>query len=269
MNTSPEQLMISQLMKNQKINDLLEMASKYVDCDEECQQNKKSQELYQKFSESQDNLKNASKKLENNKKKYYVYTYGEEYYRKIKNDELNENAKIISEELMNEFNEQIKNATIMNSLYVTTLKTNGSCLDEYPELQLFINKKLSNEFRELGVNSREAYYTDISTDRIKLWGKFLLYIYYFCIIIFMIFCFPNDTKKLIFYFGIPIALFFLYPIVIQHLTFYIYNNKFNIFFMILYIILILTILLFIFYKMATTFKIILTNIIDLFQKKYI
>lgn len=264
MNTSPEQLMISQLMKNQKINDLLEMASQYVDCNEECQKNKKSQDLYQKFSESQDNLKNAPLKLEQNKKKYYTYTYGEEYYKKMRNDELNENANTILTELLNEFKEQIKNAKIMNSLYVTTLETNGNCLDKYPELQLFINKKLSDEYKEIGINNREAYYTDISTDRIKLWGKFLLYIYYFCIIIFMIFCFPKNIKDLFLYFGIPLGLFFLYPFVIHHITYYIYNNKFNIFFIILYILLILTILLFIFYKMAITFKLVLSNLNNMF-----
>ena len=69
MNTSPEQLMVSQLMKNQKINDLIEMASQYVDCNEECQKNKTSQELYQKYADTQNAVKNASTNLEKYKKK--------------------------------------------------------------------------------------------------------------------------------------------------------------------------------------------------------
>ena len=76
MEQSPEKLMTNQFIKNQKINDLLELASEFIECGPECQENKKSKELYDKYVKSQTYLKMAPDKLENNKKNYYVYTYG-------------------------------------------------------------------------------------------------------------------------------------------------------------------------------------------------
>ena len=80
MTQSPEKLMTNQFITNQKINDLLELASEYITCGPECQENKKSQQLYDKYLNSQKVLHSAPEKLEKNRKKYYVYTYGAAYY---------------------------------------------------------------------------------------------------------------------------------------------------------------------------------------------
>ena len=84
MNQTPEQLIANQFASNRKINDLIQLASEYIECGPECQKDKKSEELYNKYIKSQTVLKSAPDNLEKNKKNYYVYTYGPAYYDDIK-----------------------------------------------------------------------------------------------------------------------------------------------------------------------------------------
>jgi hypothetical protein len=268
MNTSPEQLMVSQLMKNQKINDLIEMASQYVDCNEECQKNKTSQELYQKYADTQNAVKNASTNLEKYKKKYYIYTYGDEYYDNLRKKELSENASTIINELSTEFKAQIDNAYAMNKLFVATVDTSGNCINQYPIFQEYINNQLYSKMTQIGIDNREVYYTDMSIDRLKLWGKFLLFVYYFCVLMFMILCIPRTFKDFFWKYGLVIGLLFLYPFLIDKIVVYFYNNNYNIIFIILYILILLVIILFILYKIAKTFKYTLVGLMDVVNTSY-
>lgn len=268
MNQSPEKLMINQFMTNQKINDLLELASEYITCGPECQENKKSQELYDKYLNSQKVFQMAPERLEKNKKNYYVYTYGPEYYNDIKKEELSKNAEEIVSEISDEFNAQVENALMMNVL----LKTNGPekiFLDQYPVIQTELNYQLEKKENDFLVNNRETYYTNESIERLELWNKFLSAIYYFLIFVFSILCFPKTIIELLKYlFILGMALLYLFIVNHYQIFMFIFNKNFEIIISIIYLIVLLIVILFILYKIAKTFKYVLINLTEIMTKIY-
>jgi hypothetical protein len=266
MEQSPEKLMTNQFITNQKINDLLDLASEYIECGPECQENKKSQELYDKYIKSQTSLKMAPNRLEKNKKNYYVYTYGPAYYEDIKKEEMTENSAEIVDKILNEFNSQIENALMMNKLLETT-DPESNCSDQYPIIQKKLNYELHKKTNDTLLNNRETYYSNETIERLEYWNKFWLFVYYFIIFIFLILCFPKTKYEFIKY-GIVIGLAFLYIFTINHSFLYFQTNKFKIIISIIYFIILLIIILFILYKIATTFKYVLINLTDTITKIY-
>lgn len=266
MTQSPEKLMTNQFITNQKINDLLELASEYITCGPECQENKKSQELHDKYLNSQKVLQTAPEKLEKNRKKYYVYTYGPAYYDDMKKKELSDNAKEIISKISDEFNIQVETALLMNKLLKTT-DSSKNCVDQYPIIQNELNDELEKKTNDMLVNNRKTYYSNELIERLELWNKFLLFIYYFLILVFMILCFPKSFWELIKYASL-IGVVILYPFIANYLFSSIYNNNFEIFISIIYFLLLLIVILFILYKMTTTFKYILINLTDVMTKTY-
>ena len=187
--------MNSNLMSSQKINDLLQMASNYAECDEECQKNKKTQDLYKKYLDSQAIVENGPKELEKNKKNYYVYTNGETYYENMKQTELNKNVNDIISQITEEFNLQIELAKSLNTVLATT-DPEVNCTDQYPIIQGKLKHEIYEKTDEMMVNNRETYYDDQATENLELWKKFLLFIYYFLILVFLILCFPKTLYQL-------------------------------------------------------------------------
>jgi hypothetical protein len=266
MEQSPEKLMTNQFITNQKINDLLELASEFIECGPECQENKKSKELYDKYVKSQTYLKMAPDKLENNKKNYYVYTYGPEYYEDIKKKEISENSSEIINKISDEFNSQVENALMMNTLLETT-DPKLNCSDQYPIIQKKLNYELHKKTNNMLINNRETYYSNETIKNLEYWNKFWSFIYYFLIFIFLILCFPKTKYDFIRY-GIVIGFAFLYILIVNHSSLFLYSNKFKIIISIIYFIILLIIILFILYKIATTFKYILINLTDTMTKIY-
>jgi hypothetical protein len=257
---------MNQLIASEKINNLLQLATNYVECDETCQKTKKSKDLHQKYLDSQANLKNAPDELEKNKKKYYVYTHGTEYYDDLRNKELEENADNIAKQISDEFNSQVKTALSLNSILTTTDPENN-CSDQYPVIQDKLNYEIDKKSNEMLVNNRETYYDTQSIDNLKLWKKFLLFLYYFAILIFLIACFPKTITDLMKYLFV-IGLSFLYIFIINKTLKYLNTNKFKIFIFIIYFATLITIILFILYKIATSFKYILINLTEIITKVY-
>ncbi len=216
MEQSPEKLMTNQFITNQKINDLLELASEYVECGPKCQEN---------------------------------------------------SSKIMSK-ILDEFDSQIKNALIMNTLLETT-DPESNCLDQYPIIQQKLNYELDKETNDMSINNRETYYSNESIQRLEYWNKFWLFIYYFLIFIFLILCFPKMKYNFIKY-VIVIGLAFLYIFIVNNSSLFIYANKFKfkIIILIFYFIILSIIILFILYKIATTFKYVLINLTDVMTKIY-
>jgi hypothetical protein len=266
MNQSPEKLMTNQFTSNQKINNLIQLASEYIECGPECQENKKSKELHDKYIKSQTVLKMAPDKLEQNKKNYYVYTYGPAYYEDIKKNEMSDNASEIISKISDEFNSQVETALKMNLILQTT-NPSENCADQYPVIQKELNHQLDKKTDNMLINNRETYYSNESIERLELWNKFWVFIYYFVIVIFLILCFPKTKYELIKY-GVVLGLSFLYIFIINHSLLLFYNNKLKILISIIYFIILLIIILFILYKIATSFKYILINLTDVISKIY-
>jgi hypothetical protein len=266
METSPENILSNQLMSNQKINSLLDLASDYVECGPECQKNKKSEELYKKYLKSQNASTMIPEELKKNKKNYYVYTYGDSYYDNVEKTELVKNVSIIIDDIKTEFETQVENAFVMNQLLQTT-DPDLNCSDHYPLVQEKLNHEFDKKKNNMMVNNRETYYSSESIEKLEMWNKFWIFIYYFVILVFLILCFPRTLGEFIKY-GLILGGAFFYIFIINHTNLFIYDVKFKVIIFIVYFIVLLIIILFILYKIATTFKFVLINLTDTMRKIY-
>jgi hypothetical protein len=270
MSDKSKKLLAEQLINNEKINKLLELASDYINCDEECQKNKKTQKLYNKYIDSQTNLKMAPARLERNRKNYYIYTHGQEYYDDMMRNEANEKIKIITDELKTNFDEQLNLAKSMGELLNTTYSSSQialSSLSDYEKLKLKLLNNIENNTNDVLVNDRTVYYDNESINKLKLYNKLFNFLYYFGIIIFMILKIPKNKSDLISY-GIIIGILFLYPILAFSGSNFFYNNGLIIIFYIMSIIFVFSLLFFILFLLSKTFKYTLISLYTVILKIY-
>lgn len=265
-----KKILAEQLLNNEKINNLLEMATEYIQCGPDCQANKKEQDLQQKYLDSQTNLKMAPVRLERNRKNYYVYTKGQDYYDDMVKTEMMETIKSIGEKLKTNFDEQIKGAETMSSLLDTTIansKVATSSLDAYEKMKLKLHSEINDNSDKIALNDRNVYYDDESIDKLKLYNKLLTFIYYFCVIAFMIFHFPKNKIDFAKY-GFLTVFLFLYPMFAYSVGNYFYDNGLLVIFYIISIAIVLIALFFILYLLSSTFKYSLITLYSIILKMY-
>lgn len=270
MSDESKKLLAEQLMNNAQINKLLELASDYIQCDEECQKNKKKQDLYEKYIDSQTNLKMAPARLERNRKNYYIYTQGQEYYNDIIKGESKETIDRITNELKDYFDEQINVAKRMADLLNVTYSSSEialSSLSEYEKFKLKLLDDIEKNKTEMSVNDRTVYYEEQNIEKLKLYNKLLNFIYYFAIIVFMIIKIPKSSTEFIPY-GIIVGILFLYPILSFSGSNFFYNNGLVVIFYIMSVVLVFSAIFFILFLLSNTFKYSLVSLYTVVLKIY-
>jgi len=204
-NTKNQHLNQKNLLKKQqisqdKINQLLELSSQELICGPDCQQQKISTELKQKYLDAQTNLQTAPINLENTKKNYYVYTEGGPFYDNMLETELQQKADTISTLLSENFNSEVSDANVMN-VYLNTALINSKYTTELLENYLEKNKQLKLQLKErygdILTNDRKTYYETDALNTLTFWYKLFWYIYYVLVIILILaFIFsPNDFSR--------------------------------------------------------------------------
>lgn len=179
-------LLKKQQISQDKINQLLELSSQELICGPDCQQQKISTELKQKYLDAQTNLQTAPINLENTKKNFYVYTQGSPFYDNMLEEELRQKADKISTLVSENFNSEVSDANIMN-LYLNTALINSKYTKELLENYLEKNKKLKLQLKErygdILTNDRKTYYETDALNTLTFWYKLFWYIYYVLVII--------------------------------------------------------------------------------------
>jgi stalled ribosome rescue protein Dom34 len=176
-----QNLLKQQMNTQQKINDLLEKSAQTIACGPQCQKNKVSEELKQKYLDIQTTIKNAPSILEQTKKTYYTYTKGKTYYNNMQETELKKNAEIIANELTIQFNKEVEIAHTMNSYLQTALINSGhtsELLSQYRNENYLLENELSSTYGDILTNDRKTYYESTATERLQLWHRFYKYVYY-------------------------------------------------------------------------------------------
>ena len=228
-NISQEQstaLLTKQLMANGDINKLLNTVLETAICGPECQKQQISDQLKQKLDDAQYNEQTAPLRLEKAKKYYYVYTKGRPYYDTMIEKELEEKGVSMTKQIAEKFNEEVQNARAMNSFFNTSQLNSENTIELYNE---YVKK--NNEMREIIkgsrgdvlTNDRKTYYETEALERIKLWQKFMMYIYWILVVTYCvtIFISPSNlsTKQ-----QIALVVFFvLYPFFIHQAVMFFYN----------------------------------------------
>ena len=201
-----QKLLKRQRNSQETINQLLELSSQELICGPDCQQQKISTELKQKYLDAQTNLQTAPINLENTKKNYYVYAEGIPFYNNMLEEELQQKANKISTLVSENFDSEISDANVMN-LYLNTALINSKYTTELLENYLEKNKNLKLQLKErygdILTNDRKTYYETDALNTLTFWYKLFWYIYYVLVIILvLVFIFssidlPKMTKIII------------------------------------------------------------------------
>jgi hypothetical protein len=208
------ELLKKQQSSNEKLNKLLEQSLSAISCGPDCQKEKTTTDLKQKYLNAQTNIQTAPVQLETTKKNYYVFSKGQPYYDNMLEQELNQKAKIMGEMLTTNFNEEISNASLMNSYYNTEL-TNSAYTKElylvYLEKNQQIQKEIKEHHSDVLTNDRKTYYETEALEDLKYWYNFFWYIYYlFVMPIFTFALVTNSSYHLLFKILIEFIVF-VYP----------------------------------------------------------
>jgi hypothetical protein len=175
-----------QQLNQETLNNLIEKASEMTSiCGPSCQKTKVSQELEQKYLDAQTNMQLAPIILETTKKNFYVFSKGRTEFDNINEKELQMKAKEISETIKLTFNDGVTNANTMNTLLNTALINSQNTIklvEDVSEKNKLLESKVKETRGDILTNSRKTYYQTEALDRLELWYKFFLGVFYIIVI---------------------------------------------------------------------------------------
>jgi len=162
------------------INAFLKQASQVISCDQNCQQQKKANELKQIYLDSETNLKSAPNQVQVAKQNYISFTQGNLAYNNLQNEELQTKAESIANIFQKNFDQDIKEINLEIDTY------NGLLINLKNVIELYLNYKkenreleqeLKDETSDVLTNERKTYYEDQGIDSLKYYYYILLVIY--------------------------------------------------------------------------------------------
>lgn len=130
-------------------------------CDDECQKNKKSSELYEKYVDAQNNERNAPDEVETAERNYYVYSKGDYAYNKMKEAEYTKKGNKIANVLKREFNDKFKELELLyNNVQQqnTYNKHIDDLVDTYSKGNQQLEMDIQNTESQSNVANRKATY---------------------------------------------------------------------------------------------------------------
>ena len=227
-------LLARQKTAQNQITDLLNKSAEALACGPECQKQKISSELKQKYLDAQTLVKTAPISLETAKKSYYVYTEGRPFYDSMLEEELKQKAEQIAKLLTESFNSQLTAVNILNKYYNTALINSGYTMDylnDYIEENTKLKDTLKTRKGDILTNDRKTFYETDALNTLKLWYKLWWYIYYILVLVFVIAIFLSPSQLSILKKIIIGVLLIFYPYYINYIVQFtkdlvmkIYNN---------------------------------------------
>jgi hypothetical protein len=227
---SKQELIQRQMDAQNQITSLLEKSAEAISCGPECQKQKISDELKQKYLDAETNLKTAPINLETTRKNYYVYTEGQPYYDNMLEAELKQKAEKIAGLITESFNEEVASALTMNQYYNTDIincRYTEELLANIIKQNKSLSLKLRNSHGDILTNDRKTYYENTASERLQLWYKFLWYIYYILVIVFLIGIFLVPSKVSLIIKIVILVLLIFYPYYVDYIWSWLYNTILN------------------------------------------
>ena len=180
-----------------KFNQLINQANQSISCDETCMQNKKKEELGQKYSEAQTNVVSAPEKLYSAKKEYIVFTEGEGAYNEYINNELQQKANEIANKFTTKFDNDVNLLDTYIANYNGLLINFNNVVDLYKKYKMEnsdLEKKLKSLSSDIITNDRKTFYEDEGLENLKKTYYIFAFIYFFIVFIFFLSIFLVGTN---------------------------------------------------------------------------
>lgn len=197
-----------------KFNSLIEQASQAISCGKECQEEKKINELREKYEMAQFNKMNAGHIERIAEKEYITYAKGEEGYDEYITKVLTKNANEITQNIRNFFRMNVRELQQKLNDY-DNLNKNYSNIEELHEKYNDENSELFTDLKktysDVITNNRKTYYEDQSIQTLKNIYYILLFVYVIGVLVFAVslIIYPTNTpigKNILF-----ILLMIIYP----------------------------------------------------------
>jgi hypothetical protein len=210
-------------------NSFIQQATQTIVCGPECQKDNKTQQLYQKYLASKENLLTAPSQIQSATKNYIVFTEGEASYDEFHKSQLNNQARKITNSYKRNFNQTInkinteidtREGLLLNLLNVMDL------LKKYHRENNILNIKLRKTSNDILTNQRKSYYQNDGIEILYSYFFWLIVIYIFIFVIFIIFNLVFQTKIDFKYRIVITILLIIYPFISFYLLqfiIYLYN----------------------------------------------
>ena len=190
--------------KNKKNNDLdkfntmIDQATQAMTCDSNCQKQRTTNDLKQKYLNAQTNLASAPSQVSTAKKNYVIYSQGQSIYDDQVDKELTTKAKELASFYAENFNKESQSVLTDTQTYsglLVNLRNVFDLYEKYKKENEELQEKIKEESNDILTNERKTYYQDEGIENLKfVYYYFLLSIYVICLILFAIFNFVYPSQ---------------------------------------------------------------------------
>jgi len=186
-----------------KFNSFLNAAAQTIACGPVCQQQKKADELKNKYLTAESNLALAEPQYQIAKQNYYTFTAGQSGYDDMMESEYREKVELIADKFKESYNEEISKIKTQLDTYNGLLINFRNVVDLHKQYkkdnsQLF--KQLKNDTNDILTNERKTYYEDQQIESLNSYYRYILWIIYIiAVICFATFSliYPSQTSLLV------------------------------------------------------------------------
>jgi hypothetical protein len=216
-----------------QINKLLQQTSQSLLCGPgtECEKTRNSEDLQQKYLDSQTNLQSSPYQEKQAEKNYYTYTQGEPAYNDMIRERLVKEAEKKTNDMLVNFNQNVKKATQLNATLSSLTIDYEHILElykNYLEENEILNNKIISFGTDLVTNDRKTYYEDQNYDILVGWYSIWRWIYFILLIVFALGIFLSKSSYSIWAKLGLLGVLILYPYFINYLVFYLLKIILNI-----------------------------------------
>jgi len=181
------------------LNALVDQVNDQLLCDDGCQRQKEINKLKKKYDKEKNRLENAPHDLDNSRKSYFTYAFGEEYYDEFMKNKAKKEITKLCNMLTLDHQHSYKNLTNNINDY-ESIKKNNEYMVELFEKYKKENKQLQNNINEQvnsnNINSRRVVYEVNEVDKLDSYNNQLLFFYWLIVLCFLItFFFKNMYKE--------------------------------------------------------------------------
>lgn len=210
------------------LNAMVAQVNKQIGCGPMCQKDRKTNFLKKKYENEKIRQSRAPYDLDESRKKYFTYAFGEQYYDDFMEKKAKREITALTNKLAqdHQYNMKILRDNIQdyeniqdNAIYINEL--NKKYETENDEME----SEILNAQNENNISDRKAYYQTDELNKLKLYNTQLIWLYWTIVLVFLItFFFKNmfmEKKNFI-----VIVILLLFPFII-HWIVYIFSNISN------------------------------------------
>ena len=167
-----------------------------VQCDAECQRQKRIIELKSAYQTAMKDETKDSDEVRLARKQYYTYTYGQNAFDGLEEKALSKTADANIQKLQTKHDElikEIKEQKVNNKSYSIALKNMDELLSKYQTSNNTILSSLDKQEDTLETSQRNVWYTNQRIDRLDYYGYFISMVLNILLLISIVF-FMYDKK---------------------------------------------------------------------------